>query len=67
MICLSAASVLTSGTSLAEDNPLLDMEFFLFLSQSEQQGEQLTTPLDLDDWEPEDSKDDAPVIEEEAP
>lgn len=52
MVCLSALSLAGASVMHAEENPLHDMEFFLFLAQSEQQGDELTTPLDLDDWEP---------------
>ena len=52
MVCLSALSLAGASAMHAEENPLHDMEFFLFLAQSEQQGDELTTPLDLDDWQP---------------
>lgn len=53
MICLSAASMLVSQAALADPDPLQDMDFFLFLAESETADAELTTPLDLETWQAE--------------
>ncbi len=51
MMCLSAVSVMASLPVYADPDPLQDMEFFLFLAESETRDAELTTPVDLAEWQ----------------